>query len=254
MKNKSRILEDLYHRYNRREFISPDPLEYLHQYHDPYDREIVGLVASVLAYGNVKQILKSVALVLGILGNSPRNFIQKTNSEKIFFLFKNFRHRWHTGEDMAAMLTGVKKIIEIEGSLKNLFLKHCKESDENIAFPLESFIQHLKKQSPPFRKNLLPLPSEGSACKRLLMYLRWMVRCDDVDVGDWAEISASRLIIPLDTHMFRMSRRLGFTRRKQANWETALEVTRHFKKIRPSDPVRYDFVLTRSGIWGEKIF
>lgn len=241
-------LDSLYHKYNRREFVHPDPLELLYDYDRLEDREIVGLIASTFAYGNVKQILNSVRLVLSKMGPSPRNFVFETSGKKLRATFKGFKHRWHTGEDLAKMLIGVKGALESHGALGNVIAGGFREGDKDVSGALSRLVREITAHSNGMRKNLLPLPESGSACKRLYMYLRWMVRKDAVDPGGWEGIPTSKLLVPLDTHMFRMSRKLGLTKRKQANGKTVEEVTKGFRKICPEDPVRYDFVLTRFGI------
>ncbi len=243
-------LERLYGLYNRREFIHPDPLEFVHQYPDSADREIVGLVASSLAYGRVRQILKSVSDVLGRMGESPSKFILDSPFSRIQTVVGDFRHRFTGGSQLAALLYGIKRTIERYGSLQACFMAKCGHKDDTILPALVGFVQELSAEVPCETNTLLPSPGKGSACKRLNLFLRWMVRSDDVDPGGWAEIGPQRLVIPLDTHMHRISLDSGLTRRKQADILTALEVTAAFRSIAPEDPVRYDFALTRLGIRG----
>jgi len=239
-------LDRLYSRYNKRRFVHPDPLEFLYDYPDTRDREIVGLVASSLAYGKVAQILKSVNAVLRLLTDRPSIFLESCNQKTLLALFRGFRHRFTTGEDIAALLSGVKEVIREYGSLEECMARGVGEP--TIISALSSFVQSIRirgQRVPPF---LLPDPGDGSACKRPFLYLRWMVRSDDVDPGGWKRIDPSTLIIPLDTHMYSISRKLGITTRKQADLKTAQEVTAFFRKLSPHDPVKYDFVLTRFGI------
>lgn len=246
-------LEILYQQYNHREFVHPDPLEFLYRYESTADWEIVGLVASSLAYGNVKQILSSVSKILDKLGVQPSCTLKAISDKDLRKLFIGFKHRWHTEDDLASLLIGIKRIIFEFGSLKNCFLRGFNKTDANILPALSYFVSQIILLSPPMRKNLLPHPQQGSACKRLFMYLRWMVRKDNVDPGGWHDISADKLLIPLDTHMFRIGRLFRLTKRKQADLTTAWEMTKKFREIIPDDPVRYDFVLTRPGIWKDKI-
>lgn len=242
-----RNLCDLYSKYNRREYVHPDPLEFLYHYEDPDDREITALIASSLAYGNVKQILKSVKSVLDKMGN-PRKFVVDYTSQEMLNRFSGFKHRFTTGEELATMLFGIKSVLEKHGSLNKCFFRHFDASHANIVPALTGFVAELSDVFPSRPRSLLPSPTLGSACKRLNLFLRWVVRQDDVDPGGWNGIPASKLVVPVDVHMHRMSLRLEFTRRKQANMQTALEITAAFKKVEPEDPVRYDFVLTRFGI------
>lgn len=246
------MLDELYEKYNRRDFVHPDPLEFLYVYSRLEDREIVGLIASSLAYGNMQQILKSVSLILAPMGKSPRAFVENSSDQEIKKTYVGFKHRWHTGNDIAALLLGVRAVIKKWGSLQACFKTGYREADLNILPAASFFVREITRSATGMRPNLLPSPVDGSACKRLSMYLRWMIRSDAVDPGGWNEISPAKLLIPLDTHMFRVGRMLRMTRSRQANMKTVVEMTNHFSKIIPEDPVRYDFVLTRAGIWKDK--
>ncbi len=246
------LLEELYARYNRRDFVHPDPLEFLYAYPRLEDREIVGLIASSLAYGNVTQILKSVSLILKPMGKSPRAFIENNSDQQLQKIYFSFKHRWHTGKDIAALFSGVRTVLKKYGSLQACLKAGYQEKDLNIVTAASFFVQEITRSALGMRANLLPSPIDGSACKRLSMYLRWMIRSDAVDPGGWDKISPSKLLIPLDTHMFRLGRLLRMTRRRQANMKTVVEMTSHFSQLLPEDPVRYDFVLTRAGIWKDK--
>jgi uncharacterized protein (TIGR02757 family) len=237
----------LYSSYNRRELVHPDPLEFLYEYPDPRDREVVGLVASALAFGRVSQILKSVSAVLSELGRSPREFIASTTARSLGGAFKGFKHRWTTGEDVSRMLAGVKNAIEEHGTLEACFRAGMKAGDRTVVPALESFSRELSGAEGSC-EYLLPSPERGSACKRMNLYLRWMVRHDEVDPGGWEGVPAAKLVVPLDTHMFRIGRALGFTSRRQADLRAAFEITTAFARIAPGDPVRYDFCLTRLGM------
>jgi uncharacterized protein (TIGR02757 family) len=237
----------LYETYNRREYVHPDPLEFLYDYEELRDREIVGLVASSLAYGAVRQILKSVAFVLERM-DSPYAFLERSAKDDLLETFKDFKHRFTTGEELATMLYGVKKVVERYGSLQGCFSAGFSNEHETIIPALSAFVKEISSVFEGKPRSLLPSPNAGSACKRLNLFLRWMVRRDDVDPGGWDNIPASRLIVPLDIHMHRISLNLGLTKRKQADLKAAYEITAAFRSIEPDDPVRYDFALTRLGI------
>jgi uncharacterized protein (TIGR02757 family) len=145
------------------------------------------------------------------------------------------------------MLYGAKRAIERYGSLRECFCQGLRADDETVIPALIAFVRELSSVCPR-PSTLLPSVEAGSPCKRLNLFLRWMVRRDAVDPGGWEEVQASRLVVPLDTHMHRISLRLGLTTRKQASLRTALEVTSAFRSIEPDDPVRYHFCLTRLGI------
>ena len=239
-------LEQLYQQYARREFVHPDPLEFLYLYQDPGDREIAGLIASSLAYGRVAQILKSVRKVLDVRGRSPRLFLLETSHSLLEKHFAGFKHRFTTGEEIAAMLLGTRRVLKEFGNLNECFVHGLKKSGgemvEAQCFFTSSIIGGGCKNS------LVPAPEKDSACKRLNLYFRWMVRDSDVDPGGWNGVSKKGLIVPLDTHMFNICRKLGLTDRNQANLKTALQITENFRKYDPDDPTRYDFPLTRLGI------
>ncbi|MFC1834233.1 TIGR02757 family protein [Thermodesulfobacteriota bacterium] len=238
---------ELYVNLNRRDLVSPDPLQFLYDYDDLPDREIVALIASGLAYGGVRQILKSVANALERVP-SPHLFVSRASRRSLIDAFAGFKHRFTTGEELATMLFGVKRTLESHGSLQACFNSHFQPEHESILPALTGFVNELSCVFNGRPRSLLPSPEKGSACKRLNLFLRWMVRCDVVDPGGWDDIPCSKLIVPVDTHMHRLSLQLGLTSRKQANLRTALEITDAFRKIDPDDPVRFDFCLTRLGI------
>ncbi|MFH2046310.1 MAG: TIGR02757 family protein [Pseudomonadota bacterium] len=245
MKN---VLEDLYCRYNKREYVHPDPLEFLYNYSEIRDREIAGFIASSLAYGRVAQILKSVSSVLDKMGPSPYSFLVNSKPTDIKKNFKGFKHRFADDRNLYAALIGLKYILMEYGSLYDCFLKGIKENDETILGSMEFFAKKIVSGCNASPGHLVPVVEKGSACKRLHLFLRWMVRKDDVDPGGWDMISSSMLIIPLDVHMHKIGRLFGFTNRKQADILTALEITSGFRKLVFEDPVKYDFTLTRFGI------
>ncbi len=248
--NNDRIkinLEKLYALYNKKEYVHPDPLEFLYCYKDVKDREIVALIASALAYGNVKQILKSVSKALEPMAPSPSIFLKNASCDFLEKTYGNFKHRFADGKSFAALLFGIKGVIEKFCSLNQCFCEGMDDKEFAIVKGMSFLARNLNAQ-----KNkpghLIPLPEKGSACKRMNLFLRWMVRKDAVDPGGWIGILPSALIIPLDTHMRNISLLLGFTKRKTADIKTAFEITSVFKAINPKDPVKYDFALTRFGI------
>ena len=243
------ILEQAYKTYNHRRFVHPDPLEFLYRYDQPADREVAGMVASSLAYGRVAQVLKSTDRVLEIFGKHPAQRLPFLSRSELGVLLHAFKHRFTTGEEMAGLLFAMGKVLETDGTLRALLKGVDRRPWVDV---IDDYAARLNALAGGL-STLLPLPSRGSACKRLMMFMRWMVRRDEVDVGDWHDLGTQRLIVPLDTHMFRVARELGLTRRRSTSLRAALEVTEAFRKIRPDDPVRYDFALTRPGIRHEKI-
>ena len=263
MKNRSMLKEKLdklcedYHS----SFLYSDPLKYLHLYKKPEDREIVGMIASSLAYGRVERIFKSVEAVLKIMGESPSDYVKRfdpaINSES----FDSFIHRFNKGEDVACLIWFMKQVLHEYGSIGAMFKTFFNEKDSHIGKALSSFVAKvLSLDSTPFYSGtglpsnagvryFFPSPEKGSACKRLCLYLRWMVRKNDgLDFGIWDFIPADRLVIPLDTHIARLSILLGLTTMKSPGWKMALDISDKLKELDPQDPLKYDFALCRLGI------
>jgi len=241
-------LEELYSHYHHRLFVHPDPLEFLYRFDAAADIEVAGLIASSLAYGRVAQILKSVDTVLKILEYAPGDFISNTGDHALEKLFSSFTHRFTTGTEMARFLINIRDILKRYGSLEKCFAAGYKSSDISVLPALSSFVRALSGDVPCKRFSLLASPDDGSACKRLNLFLRWMIRRDAVDPGCWKGIPPSKLIVPLDTHMFSLGRTMSFTRQRCASLKAAVEITDSFRLIAPDDPVKYDFSLTRLGI------
>jgi uncharacterized protein (TIGR02757 family) len=248
-------LERLYAKYSHRELVPPDPLQFVYRYSEAGDMEIAALLSAVLAYGRVEQIEKSLNNLFGRMGKSPYEFV-KTFSETSRQGLGGFKHRFTTGDDINDLLRLLKGALEKSGSIERYFLLGYGEHDENIIPALSGFCDSLLKAyeaesgRPPGRglKYLLAGPTGGSPCKRLNLFLRWMVRDDEVDLGLWKFIDKAKLIVPMDVHMSRISRVLGFHGRKNISIKTAIKVTESFAEIEPDDPVKYDFALSRIGI------
>jgi len=237
----SEPLEQLYAEYNRPELIHPDP-----RYPDAADREVAALVASSLAYGRVELILRAVGDLLGRMGPSPARFLRETPEPDIRRACRGFGYRFAREGHAASLLVGAKCALERHGSLESCFLAGWREGYETVAPALSAFVTELSRGGD--CGHLLPDPSKRSACKRLNLMLRWLVRRDAVDPGGWERLAPSKLVIPVDVHMHRAGLAFGFTSRKQAGLATALEITAGFRRISPDDPVKYDFSLTRLGI------
>jgi uncharacterized protein (TIGR02757 family) len=243
--------------------ISPDPIEIVHQYADPGDQEVVALFAAVLAYGNVRQILRSVRAFLVPLGARPRDAVREMDEKEAIREFQGFRHRFNSGMDAARLVLAVGGVIREHGSLESLFLQGHSTVDRDVGPALDAFALRLRSMSCPAverrEKRLglvsrasffFPCPSDGSACKRLNLFLRWMVRGPDgVDLGLWrCGIRPAQLVIPLDTHVWRICRQIGLTARRSPDWRAALDITQALREFAPDDPVRYDFAISRLGI------
>ncbi len=244
------LLEGLYERLNRRELVHPDPLELVYPYDDVRDREIAGLVASALAYGRAAQIQRAVGPLLALMG-SPRAFVERSSASALRRAFAGFRHRWSTGDEVAALLLAAKGVVARHGSLGASLESSIRPGDEDVVAAEGRLVDELAAEGRGRCGSLLAHPCRGSACKRLHLWLRWMVRRDAVDPGGWVGVPRALLVVPLDTHMRRIARGLGLTRRSAADLATAREVTRAFGRFSPEDPVRYDFALTRLGIRGD---
>ena len=245
------ILESLYKRLHHPSYIHPDPLEIVLQYSDPGDQEIAAFIASSLATGRVKSIIKAVKEVL-----EPFPFLRddllNMNYSDLENIFRNFTYRFYTSGSLVDFLFGIKNTLKEYGSLENCFIRGFHSFDgiskeSRVHRGLVFLVKNIKRGSGNSR-NILPDPEKGSSCKRLNMFLRWMVRNDDIDPGIWSAVSASELVIPLDTHIMQLSRIMGFTERKQADMKTAREITAALRVFDPDDPVRFDFSLSRLGI------
>ncbi len=249
MPPKKEYFEELYRRRNRPEFIHPDPLEFVRRYKKPGDMEIAGIVAASLAYGNVRQILKSVEKVLTPMGRSPRSFLLSASRTDLERLYSGFTHRFTTGREMIVFLKALRSALKKHGSLNKAFLSVLTPGPNYE----ETIYRFVSLVFPGLcTPTLIPCPAHKSSFKRLNLFLRWMVRRDAVDPGPWKGVPAAGLIVPLDTHMHRVSREMGITRRKDASMRTAAEITAFFARLQPADPVKYDFCLTRAGIRKEK--
>ena len=241
------ILEGLYRKYNHKRFIPPDPLQFVYRYEKKADMEIAGFLAAMFAYGAVEQIEKFVNGLLGKMGKSPAGFI-KNFSAKDKKLFKSLKYRFNTGQDIIRLLEILKKVLVRHGSIENLFLKGYHKSDKNIIPAATKFIKALDGKGSRGLRFLLSDPAKGGTSKRLLLFLRWMVRKDEADAGLWKKVDKSKLVVPVDVHMGRLSRILGLHNKKTINLKTAIEITAGFAEICPQDPVKYDFALCRIGI------
>lgn len=240
-------LDYLYQTYNRRSFVHPDPLEFVYHYENSHDREIAGMIASAFAFGRVQQILLTLERVFAILGPSPSQYLEQASRQSLVEDFNGFVYRFVRDRHVVDFLFGLKCLVADYGSLEHCFVSGLSHGDETLVPAMTFFVEQIVKQGgdPGY---LMALPEKGSACKRLNLFLRWMVRNDEVDIGAWTGVSPSQLIIPLDTHMHKISKYLGLTGRNQADMKTSLDITQSFAKLCSEDPVKYDFALTRFGI------
>lgn len=228
-----------------------DPIGLVYPYRSKEDLEVVALIVSSLSYGRQSVFRPIIQTILDKLGQHPTQYILKTNPQEWNIIFKGFKYRFNDEKDIVGLLTALK-VIYTKSSLGEIFLNSFDGSTKNtLSHLVHTLREYSKCESKSFRY-LLPDPNDGSACKRLNMFLRWMVRRDDIDIGIWNNIPTSSLIIPLDTHVARISKLLKLTNRKDTSWKTAEEVTNTLRLLDAEDPVKYDFALCTSGILGVK--
>ncbi len=236
--------------------ISPDPLQFLHLFSDGKDIEAMGFISSIFAYGNVKQIINTLNKILLISNNKPYDFIINFKKKNYSDKLKGLKHRFYSDEDVIILFSVLNKNYNEYEMLKNLFLTFYKEDDFNIRDSLSAFSNYLINASQKFNgkklslgiKFMFPSPELGGACKRMNLFLRWMVRKDELDFGIWNEISTDKLIIPVDTHVARICKSLKLTKRKNVSWAMAEEITESLKKFDSLDPVKYDFAICHIGM------
>jgi uncharacterized protein (TIGR02757 family) len=227
--------------------ISPDPLELARRYSEPLDQEVAGLIAAAFAYGRAETIVSNVGAVLAKMGASPFAFVKEIGDSG--WVVGEFTHRFHKTADLVAFLRCISAAIEQYGSLGELFRKCYDDRDPDIGPSLTRFVETLRgSYSLPAIRYLLTSPRDGSACKRMNLYLRWMVRRTPPDLGLWTFVDPAKLVMPVDTHIHRIATFLGLNRRKSADWKTARALTARLAKFDPADPIRYDFALCRLGI------
>lgn len=226
-----------------------DPVDFIHHYHEPGDQEIAGLIASSLAFGNAAAARASVERVLLALGEHPTTTIVEDKHDEILNRLRGFVHRIYRGEHLAVMLSRAAALIRERGSLGRAFLGFYEAAGGDFRESLARFADGLRGDARTRNlRHLVSDPRAGSACKRLLLYARWMIRpADGVDLGLWP-VPPSKLVIPVDTHIHRISRNLGLTQRRTATWATAEEITMALRRYDPDDPVKYDFALCHLGV------
>ncbi len=245
------LLDSLYTKYNIKE-SSKDPVWNLNVLPSDSDIEIAAFIISCYSYGNVTQINSFVSKVFEFAGYGLHDFVRKFgktgrgSAEKV-----NFAYRFNTTMDFILLLEAIKRTVREYGSLKNLFLEGYDRSHSNIIPALEKFTKYLRGSVTGSKTfgYLVPDASDGSACKRLNLFLRWMVRKDNVDYGLWSgEIDKSKLLMPVDIHVYRQSQKLKLVKRKTCDLKYAVELTEKLKEFDPDDPVKYDFALCHLGM------
>jgi uncharacterized protein (TIGR02757 family) len=229
--------------------IEPDPLQLVRRYRHPLDQEVAGLLAAAFAYGRADIVVANVGRVLDDMGPSPFRYVASFRRADGEQRFASFAHRFHKTPDLVDLLERISLAIHDYGSLGSLF-RHCYDpADRDLGPALSLFVRHLLGEKPTKAlQYLLSSPENGSACKRMNLFLRWMVRRTSPDLGLWTFVDPAKLVMPLDTHVHRIATFLGLNRRKTADWKAARAITDRLARLDPADPVRYDFAICRLGI------
>jgi uncharacterized protein (TIGR02757 family) len=235
-----------------------DPIQIVRRYRRDDDREIVGFIAAALAFGRVTSVLQSIERVLAVMGPEPAAYVRRFDPRRDGPSFAGIVHRWTREADIVALLWLLHQMLDRSGSVEGFFLDGDDPASDDVAEALDSFSTRalaLDLRSAygrvPARPGVcyfFPRPSAGSGCKRLNLFLRWMVRRDGVDLGVWRRVSPTRLIVPLDTHVIRVGRCLRLTTYTSPGWRMARDITASLRRLDPTDPVRYDFSLCHLGM------
>jgi uncharacterized protein (TIGR02757 family) len=241
-----RFVLDTFDRYHSREFLSPDPLEVVLTYSDPGDREIAALVCSSLALGRVNAILDVCRRILGVFPNLRRDLAELTKRE-ISLRLGDVVYRFFGNTELTNFLAGIGRVVGWYGGLEACFAAGA-PSGTTVWSAAAGFSGELTAAAEGRLSILLPRVEKGGASKRLNLFLRWMVRSDQIDPGGWTCMSPRELTVPVDTHLLRAARLLGMTTRKTADRRASEEITDWLRPLRPEDPTAFDFSLTRYGI------
>jgi uncharacterized protein (TIGR02757 family) len=254
-------LERLYREFDYAARVERDAIRFPLRYPEPRDRELVALLTACLAYGRVDLFSRALEEALAAMGPSPVAFVADFDSRRHARAFDGFRYRFNRPRDMAAFCVAARDVLARCGTLEKCFVAGDPDERGPIAPALEQFARafleaDLSSVFPGGRpsrgyRHLFPLPSAGGPCKRLHLFLRWMVRREPPDFGLWTMVSPSRLLIPVDTHIENMSRAIGLTRRRSRNWRMAVEITARLAALDPADPVKYDFALCHTRMAGD---
>ncbi len=257
-------LDRHYHAFNR-EAAAADPVELVRPFADPADREIAGFCAAALAFGRVASVLQSIKALFRLMGPHPAAFTRRFDPSRDGRAFDGLVHRWTRGRDLAALIWILRTMLERSGSIEAYFLEGFEGDHVDVGPALDSFSRRARAVDlrPVYARSsgsrgrvpkrpgvhyFFPCPSGGSGCKRLNLFVRWMVRSDQVDLGVWTRVPAAKLIVPLDTHVIRLGRCLRLTRYASPGWKMAAEITASLRAIDPADPVKFDFSLCHLGM------
>jgi uncharacterized protein (TIGR02757 family) len=254
-------LERLYREFDYDARVARDAIQFPLRYADPADRELVALLTSCLAYGRVDLFGRQLERALRVMGPSPAAFVRAFDPARHAAAFDGFRYRFNRPRDLVAFCTAARDVLRRYGTLEQCFLAGDADPRGPIGPPLERFarafldadLRDVFRRGRPSRgyRHLFPLPSAGGPCKRLLLYLRWMVRREAPDFGLWRRVSPARLLVPVDTHIENISRAIGLTRRRSRTWRMAEDITARLAAVDPADPVKYDFALCHKRMSGD---
>src|SRR5262249_37008184 len=235
-----------------------DPIQIVRRFEAPADREVVGFIAASLAFGRVASVLQSIERVLAIAGPRPADYVRSFQPARDAGAFRGLGHRWTRSVDLVALLWVVKQMLDRHGTIEGFFLEGFDRRAPDVGPALDSFSRRARALDiraaygrTPKRPGVcyfFPQPSSGSACKRLNLFLRWMVRRDALDLGVWTRVPPSALIVPLDTHVIRVGRCLRLTRYTSPGWRMAQDITASLRRLNPSDPVRFDYSICHLGM------
>jgi uncharacterized protein (TIGR02757 family) len=237
-----------------------DPIQIVRRYDRTEDREIVAFIAAGLAFGRVASVMASVEAISRVLGESPSSFVRGFDPASHGGPLRSLVHRWTRGDDFVALLWVLRRLVEDSGSLEQSFVSGLATEALDVKAAIEAFSTRARAidlrpaygrvPRKPGVHYFFARPSTGAACKRLNLFLRWMVRRDAIDPGGWTSISPRQLVVPLDTHTIRVGRCLRLTRRATPGWQMASEITAGLRRFDPDDPVRYDFALCHLSMMG----
>jgi len=250
-------LDTLYAEFNARHSVT-DPVWFAHRYSHRADQEVVAFIASALAFGRVQSVINSIDGMLQVMGPSPAAFVRDFDPARDRKCFDHLVHRWTNGADFAALAWVLHEMIERRGSIEAFFTDGMPDDAVDVGGGLQSFSTRAlaldmrpiygRKKPKPGVAYFFSRPSSGGACKRLNLFLRWMVRHDSVDLGAWSKLRPSQLIVPLDTHVIRVGQCLRLTSLKSPGWRMAVDITQSLREIDPVDPVKFDFSICHLGM------
>ncbi len=254
-------MEALHAEHHRLDNLDPDPLIFARGFTDPNEGEVAALIAAGFAYGRVEQIVKTLGAIFTVLGKTPRTKILETDAREWLDLYEGFFYRFHKAPDLALLLWLIRQALEKHGTLKALFTSSgASTTGEKLTAFCDTILDGdprpilSSSQLPPRHpvRYLFSSPGKGGAAKRMCLFLRWMIRKDQLDPGYWqGAMDPADLIVPLDTHVAKVGKTYGMTTRKSSDWKTAVEITAALKKYDETDPLRYDFSLFRFGMSGK---